>query len=139
MRLIIAGGRRYHLTVEDHIKLNNLLLTIEINEVVSGCATGVDQDSIKWAEKNNIIVKKFPANWDELGKQAGYLRNLIMAKYADAVVLFPGGKGTNHMYDIAKKHELVIYDYREAYTDQNILKLPTRKGFLPRKGENNND
>ncbi len=35
-----------------------------------------------------------------------------MAQYADSVILFPGGKGTNHMYDIAVRTNLIIYDYR---------------------------
>lgn len=35
-----------------------------------------------------------------------------MAEYAEAVVLFPGGKGTDNMYETAIKHNLVIYDFR---------------------------
>ena len=67
-----------------------------------------------WAKKNKVPVKKFPADWEKFGKSAGYRRNQQMAEYADAVILFPGGKGTNHMYDIAKRMGLIIYDFRET-------------------------
>jgi predicted Rossmann-fold nucleotide-binding protein len=112
LKTIIAGGRDYHLTDEDFKKLDQLGGTI--SEVVSGCARGVDTAGEVWAKKNNIPVKKFPADWEKFGKSAGYRRNQQMAKYADAVVLFPGGKGTGHMYDIAKRMELIIYDFRET-------------------------
>ena len=110
MKTIIAGGRHYDLTVQDIEKLDQL--KDKITEVVSGCARGVDTQGENWAEKNNIKISKFPAEWDKYGKSAGYKRNQQMAKYANAVVLFPGGKGTNHMYDIAKKEGLVVHDYR---------------------------
>lgn len=112
MKIIIAGGRDYHLNENDFSKLDQLKDTI--SEVVSGCARGVDTAGEMWAKKNNIPVKKFPADWEKFGKSAGYRRNQQMAEYADAVVLFPGGKGTGHMYDIAKRMELVIYDFRET-------------------------
>jgi hypothetical protein len=110
MKTIIAGGRDYHLTDEDFHKLDQLKGTI--SEVVSGCARGVDTTGEIWANKNNIPVKKLPADWNKYGKSAGYKRNQQMAEYADAVILFPGGKGTNHMYDIAKRKGLDIYDFR---------------------------
>ena len=34
-----------------------------------------------------------------------------MAQYADAVVLFPGGRGTAHMRNAARSHGLKIYDW----------------------------
>lgn len=112
MKTIIAGGRDYHLTETDFNKLDQL--KDKVSEVVSGCARGVDTAGETWAEKNNIPVKKFPADWNKYGKSAGYRRNQQMAEYADAVILFPGGKGTNHMYDIAKRMGLIIYDFRET-------------------------
>ena len=110
MKTIIAGGREYLFQAQDIEKLNEL--KDAITEVVSGCARGADTEGEKWADKNNIPVKKFPANWDKWGKSAGYRRNEEMAKYADAVILFPGGKGTGHMHDIAKRLGLQIYDFR---------------------------
>jgi hypothetical protein len=40
-----------------------------------------------------------------------------MAKCADAVALFPGGRGTENMYQEALKAGLIIYDFRLAAPD----------------------
>ena len=55
-------------------------------------------------------VKEFPAQWNEFGKRAGYIRNEEMAKYADACVAFWDGesKGTKHMIDLANKHKIEV-------------------------------
>ena len=109
MKLIIAGGRDYELTVHDFVKLERL--RSQVTEVVSGGARGVDSSGEMWAASCRIPVKRFPADWS-LGKRAGMLRNEQMAKYADAVALFPGGRGTQNMFDTARKHGLEIHDFR---------------------------
>ena len=108
MKTIIAGGRDYRLSYEDLLYLSELNIT----EVVSGGSRGADTDGETYAGMTDIPLKKFPADWNKYGKSAGYRRNVEMAEYAEAVVLFPGGKGTNHMFDIAKKFGLIIYDRR---------------------------
>ena len=114
MKLIIAGGRDYEITKEDHFFLNDILLNAgPISEVVSGGARGADSAGKWWAARTGIKVKVFKADWDTHGKAAGPIRNREMAKYADAVVLFPGGRGTNSMYEQAKAHGLTIYDRRD--------------------------
>lgn len=111
MKVIIAGGRDYIFTEEDKKTLDNLLNEIPITEVVSGCAPGADTCGERWAISNNIPIKKFPANWDKYGKSAGYKRNKQMAEYADAAILFPGGKGTSLMYSLAVQNKLFIYNF----------------------------
>ncbi len=127
-RLIIAGGRDYRLTPADYEKLDNHRLGLQIAEVVSGCATGADSDGAAWARKHFIHVEPFPADWTDLSHpdaviktradgtqydaRCGPRRNAAMAAYADAVVLFPGGRGTRDMYDAAKAAGLRIYDWR---------------------------
>lgn len=110
MKTIIAGGRDYLLTPEDWCYLYNL----EITEVVSGGATGADAGGEEYAVKHNIPIKRFPADWEKHGRAAGPIRNAQMADYADAVVLFPGGKGTNSMFKIATAAGLIIYDLRQG-------------------------
>ncbi|KKM08597.1 hypothetical protein LCGC14_1723590 [marine sediment metagenome] len=112
MKLIIAGGRDYTFSPADIINLDKLNERIKVDEVVSGQARGADTCGELWAKSLGIPVKQFPADWEKYGKQAGFIRNAEMAQYADAVVLFPGGKGTEHMYNIARKHKLTIYDWR---------------------------
>jgi len=110
MILIIAGGRDYELTRQDFDKLDDIQ---NVTEVVSGCARGVDKCGEVWAEVNKIPVKRFPADWDLYGQVAGFKRNVQMALYADALAVFPGGRGTDHMAKTAKAHGLQIYDFRD--------------------------
>jgi hypothetical protein len=49
------------------------------------------------ADRLGIKKVVFEADWNRLGKSAGPVRNMKMAIYADAIVLFPGGAGTADM------------------------------------------
>jgi len=109
MKVIIAGSREItdYNKVETAIKAINLPIT----EVVSGTAKGVDRLGEQWAEAHNIPVKKFPADWNTYGKKAGYIRNEMMANYADALIAIWDGKskGTKHMINLARTYELVVF------------------------------
>lgn len=111
MKLIVAGGRNYNLTDRDKSHLDALILSIEC-VVSGGCPTGVDRDAEAWAEALGIPVARFPADWQKHGRAAGPIRNREMAEYADAIAVFPGGKGTESMVKEAKLARLQIYDFR---------------------------
>ena len=109
MKVIIAGSRglnSMHLLNETMKDLN-----WEITEVVSGKAKGPDRLGEIWANRRGITIKEFPADWDGLGKSAGYVRNKQMAEYADAcIVLWDGvSKGSKHMIDLALSLGLKVY------------------------------
>ena len=115
MKLIIAGGRDYKMDLADYMRLEAIHLQFgPITEIVSGGAPVADAEGELWAELSNIPVKKFPAEWKTHGRAAGPIRNELMAQYADAVALFPGGKGTASMHAAAKRARIVIYDFRNA-------------------------
>lgn len=122
MKLIIAGSRG----IVDYDKVKTLIDSFRnylidvwpykvIREVVSGTARGVDELGERWARENNLLVKKFPADWDQHGKKAGYIRNVAMAEYADiALVLWDGkSKGAEHMINIAREHKLPLRVYKK--------------------------
>jgi hypothetical protein len=111
MKIIIAGGRDYKLNQDDFQRLENIE---NISELVSGGAAGVDSDAERWALERNIPIKQFKPNWKQFGRAAGPKRNKEMAKYADAVALFQGGKGTQSMHAEASREGIVIYDFRNA-------------------------
>ncbi len=94
------------------LRFTNLWKGYPITEVVSGKARGADTFGERWAEVHRIPVAEFPAAWNEYGKAAGAIRNGLMAEYADAVVLFPGGRGTSDMFKQAVRHGLLIHDWR---------------------------
>lgn len=109
MKTIIAGSR-------DIISYDEVVAAVKasgftITEVVSGCARGVDRLGERYGRGNDIPITKFPAEWDRLGKSAGFRRNEEMAKYADAAVILWDGtsKGTGHMVDYATKLGLKVH------------------------------
>lgn len=115
--VIIAGSR----SIKD-IKVVNQRMeeirasqSLQIQEIVSGTAHGVDQLGEKWAESMNIPIKRFPAEWDKYGKSAGFRRNKQMAKYADVLVAIWDGKskGTQHMIKVAQAMglEVLVYEH----------------------------
>ncbi len=112
MKVIIAGSRQ----IEDYCSVKNAieLSQFYVSEVVSGCARGVDKVGEYWARKHNIPIKRFPANWS-LGKQAGIIRNIEMAHYADALVAVwdSQSRGTKHMIECAKRKGLKVFVYEQ--------------------------
>lgn len=99
MKVIIAGTRSikdYKLVVETVGRSG-----FNIEEVVTGCATGVDRLGEQWARANNIKIKEMPAEWTLYGKVAGPIRNIKMAEYADAAIIIWDGKspGTRNMIE----------------------------------------
>ena len=106
MKTIIAGGRNYVGNNED----SDFLHTLGITEVISGGCSGADFFGEKWAIKNHIPIRRIAAEWDKYGKNAGPIRNKAMASIADAVVLFPGGKGTANMRKQAKQAGIAIHE-----------------------------
>lgn len=110
-KVIIAGSRTFQnykmLCDYADYKLSRIEDKIEI---VSGNANGADKLGEQYARSRGYLLRLFPANWDLYGKRAGYLRNVQMAEYADALLAFWDGKsrGTNNMIEEAKKRGLKI-------------------------------
>jgi len=120
MRLIIAGCRNIEWSylntlIDESIKyitettndLNNI-------EIVSGGAYGADSMGEAFANRFNLPLKKFPADWDKYGKRAGMIRNHQMGDYATHLIAFWDGKsrGTNDMINYMKslnKNVKIIY------------------------------
>lgn len=121
MKLILCGGRDYTdrakvFEVLDYINLNRAKVSL----VIHGAASGADSLGRKWAESRGVEDDAYPALWDWLeapgavikrtkdGKpynaNAGPDRNAKMLAIGkpDAVVAFPGGRGTNDMIEKAR-------------------------------------
>lgn len=129
MRIIIAGGRDFNdyelLAKECNRIFINLAregcFPVSVNEsrrfieIVSGTANGADKLGERFAQDYELMVKRFPANWDLYGKSAGYKRNEQMALYAKedngALIAFHDGvsKGTGHMIDLARQYGLRVF------------------------------
>ena len=109
MKTIIAGSRNAVGFSENQISFLNSMIGI-VTEVVSGGCSGIDRLGEQWAKENKIPVRVFHADWANHGRSAGPKRNRQMAEYADAVILFPGGRGTESMRREAKSAGIKIYE-----------------------------
>lgn len=78
--------------------------------IVSGTARGADKLGERYAKERGYNVELFPADWENKGRAAGYIRNADMADNADALIAFWDGTshGTAHMIDIARKKNLPV-------------------------------
>lgn len=113
MKLIIAGSRTIT-DIKTIVKAFNESDFNDITAIVSGTAQGVDKLGELFAKRQNIKVKRFPADWDAYGKSAGYRRNAEMAKYADCLLAVWDGKskGTSHMIDLMKREKKPFFIYK---------------------------
>lgn len=110
IRLIIAGGRDFDnvsmlIEAMQGYVVDPLLLTI-----VSGTARGADQMGEHYAKLKNLPIDRYPANWKEHGRSAGYKRNAVMADNATDLLAFWDGasRGTKHMIDLAASKGLNV-------------------------------
>lgn len=103
MKVIIAGSR----TILDFDKVLDAVMNagFDIDEVVSGGASGVDKLGEDWAAVNLTPIKRFTPEWTVYGRAAGPRRNRQMAEYADALVAIWDGKsrGTLNMIEEMKR------------------------------------
>jgi hypothetical protein len=112
MRTIIAGSR-------DGCTKQHLLEALDAcgftpTVIISGTARGADKLGEDWGKAKGIPIERYPADWNQFGKSAGYRRNQHMASVADALIALWDGdsKGTKHMIEIAISKRLKVYVYR---------------------------
>ena len=109
MKLIIAGGREFT-DYNGMVKaLDKLLIDTKEVTIVSGGARGADRLGERYAKERGYPVIMKLADWDKLGKRAGYVRNEEMAKIATHLVAFHDGvsRGTAHMISLGRKYNLI--------------------------------
>lgn len=113
-KVIIAGSRAFNDYDILRDKCDSLLVDKKntpnlLIEIVSGAANGADKLGERYAKERGFLLSQFKADWEKLGKKAGYLRNVQMADYADALIAFDvGTKGTGHMIQIAKQRGMLV-------------------------------
>ena len=78
--------------------------------IVSGTARGADKLGERYAKERGYNVELFPADWENNGRAAGYIRNAKMADNADALIAFWDGqsRGTKNMIDNARRKGLAV-------------------------------
>lgn len=109
-KVIVAGGREFNDYELLKSKLDFYLSKRSDVEIVSGTCSGADTLGERYADEKGLPVKRFPADWNKYGKSAGYKRNVQMAEYADACIVFWNGtsRGSKLMIDIAKDKAMAL-------------------------------
>ena len=119
--VIICGGRDHpQFTQGQRDWLSTLHAASCFVEVVTGGATGADEEGRDWARTKGIDVVTFWANWTRDGRSAGPRRNARMLAYIikqarvrvseACVIAFPGGAGTNDMIRQARAKDVAVLE-----------------------------
>jgi hypothetical protein len=107
-KLIVAGGRDF----DDYELLSTSIMTLANGiyedkgvSIVSGMARGADKLAVQFARTHNVKLYEFPADWNTLGKGAGFVRNAQMAAVSHGLLSFWDGesRGTKHMIETMHK------------------------------------
>lgn len=125
MKVIIAGSRGFMDAGLMAYILSGVMDRAEqrgdvVKTIISGMAQGADRHGWLWARKYGISCLEMPADWQQHGRRAGYLRNVEMAQQATHCIIFWNGSspGSRHMIRIARNHGLkvmVVY-----YTEEQL-------------------
>lgn len=118
MRVIVCGGRAF----DDASAVRHALTAAHgrrpITLLIEGGQEGADRHARNWAKAEGIPFVTVEAEWQRYGPAAGPIRNSKMLKEEkpDAVIAFPGGKGTLDMVTIARKAGLPVWEPFKAKT-----------------------
>ena len=110
MRVIIAGTRRLWSTalVREAIRDSGFDITF----MIVGGARGIDRAAEDVAVIDGIPHQVYKADWDNLGNDAGMIRNGQMADHpADGLIALPDSEsvGTRGMIKIMQNRSLPVY------------------------------
>lgn len=109
MIVLVTGGRTYGERIEERERLCDALRVLDPTCVVHGCARGADTIAAEWArfwrawKGRDVREMGFRADWERLGKRAGFERNARMIAWVKerlrlgesvTVLACPGGKRT---------------------------------------------
>jgi hypothetical protein len=126
VKIIVAGTR----TFDNYVLLDKALREVVVDsmrlpfssvQVVSGAQRkwdnrremfiGADYLGELWSHFNHAELRRFPADWDRLGRSAGPTRNRQMADYADCLIAFWDGtsRGTKNMINVMRALDKPVY------------------------------
>ena len=99
MRVAIVGSRDFPKMGVVRAFVQSLDLNVV---VISGGARGVDTVAVEEARECGLEVEEINAEWDEIGRAAGPLRNTKIVDRADIVVAFWDGRSSGTRDTIKK-------------------------------------
>ncbi len=117
IRLLACGGRYYEDAELVGIVLDRIHKETPISVLIHGDAAGADRLADAWAKRVGVPIERYPADWHNLGRPAGPIRNGIMLRDGkpDMVIAFPGDRGPADMVDKARRVGVIVeHAAREA-------------------------
>ncbi len=117
MAKIAVGGSR---SINSYELVSSVLdcLLMPGDIVLSGNAPGADRLGERYAQEHGLQYKIIPSEWDKHGLKATMMRNEVLLKAADCIILFWDGKseGAHHMLEIALRSKKLLAEVRpEGY------------------------
>ena len=109
MKLSIIGSRTL-----TKIPLDNYV-TVEVEEIISGGAVGVDSCAAEYAKSKGLKLTVFLPEYEKYGHAAPIVRNKEIVDHADKILIFWNGssKGTLSVIKYAQKkgkpHEVIVF------------------------------
>lgn len=130
--MIIAGGRDFRDVDLMLDRLKELEAMGKVNEdtvLICGMARGADLMGHSIFKAAGLPILEMPADWEGLGKRAGFARNEDMVKLADLALIFWDGqsKGTKHMIEVMDRLNKPAYVVR--YRNPPVVVPPAMKGL----------
>ncbi len=113
MAKIAVGGSR---SIESYelicSVLDNLIMPGDI--ILSGNAPGADRLGERYAQEHGLEFKIIPSEWEKHGLKATMMRNEVLLKAADCIIIFWDRKseGSKHMIEIASRAKKLLAEVR---------------------------
>lgn len=109
--LWVAGGRDYTDRKAMIDRLRWAVLAGGYEVLVTGAARGADLLAEEVWRKSQMPYVGVPAEWDRYSNSAGPIRNRSIAALGpNALLAFPGGRGTADALDAAVKYNVEVLD-----------------------------
>lgn len=121
MIIAVVGSRKFYTKpngevdqeqINDHVGGKMVMFLDGVGYFVrTGDAAGVDTAAINTAKEMDWEYQSIKADWDALGKAAGFIRNHDIIRGADHALIFWDGNSKGTAHDISLCHK-----YRVPYT-----------------------
>lgn len=116
-RLLVTGSRDWEDVIEIQQEINKAVnyLGSKVVLVHGDCPTGADKIAENWFTfAYPWPIEAYPADWDQYGKRAGYIRNTEMINLgADLCLAFikDNSRGASMTADMAEKAGIEVWRY----------------------------
>ena len=113
MRVAVVGSRGLNV---DHL---GKYLPVEVTEIVSGGARGVDACAREYALSHGLKLTEFFPEYEKYGRSAPLKRNITIVENADMVLAFWDGasRGTKFVIEYCKSRGVPVQVFLRSPSD----------------------